>query len=71
MNTSLPSAAEVARQLSRLSNQQLQRLAELSGVPFTTLWKIRASETANPRLDTVGQFLPHVSAALAEPVKAA
>ncbi len=71
MNTTLPSAAEVARKLEPLSNQQLQRLADISGVPFTTLWKIRAAETTNPRLDTVVQFLPHIAAAQAEPAKAA
>lgn len=61
MDPTLPSAAEVKARLHPLTNEQLQALADASGVPFTTLWKIRAGETANPRLDTVRQFLPHVA----------
>lgn len=64
-NTLLPSAAEVRAELSGLSRQQLLRLAALSGVPFTTLQKIARGETADPRLDTVREFMPHIVAARA------
>lgn len=60
MSTSIPSAADVQTWLEPFDNRQLQRLADLSGVPFTTLWKIRSGETANPRIDTVRQIEPHV-----------
>jgi predicted transcriptional regulator len=60
----IPSAADVAAMLKPMSNQHLERLASLSGVPYHTLLKIRSGETENPRIDTVRQFLPHVRAAM-------
>ena len=63
MRTHIPSAADVRGWLEPLDNSQLQRLATLSGVPFTTLWKVRSGETGNPRLETVRQLEPHVEAA--------
>jgi predicted transcriptional regulator len=63
MNPSFPSAAEVANKLADLKAPQIQRLAELSGVPFHTLLKIKTGETSNPRLDTVRQFFQHISEA--------
>jgi predicted transcriptional regulator len=65
MNTTIPSAADVRAKLEPLTNAQLQKLADLSGVPFTTLWKVRAGETKDPRIDTVREFLPHVEKASA------
>jgi len=62
MNTSLPSAAEVRAALVPLSRQQILRLSALSGVPFTTVQKVQRGETADPRLDTVRAFLPHLAA---------
>jgi len=53
MSTSIPTAAEVRDQLSRLSHAQMQSLARISGVPFPTLWKLRSGETPNPRIETV------------------
>jgi len=68
MEAIIPSSSEVRAQLERLDNVQLQRLAEASKVPFTTLWKIRAGKpgggTDNPGLDTVRKFLPHVETIL-------
>jgi predicted transcriptional regulator len=66
MNTIIPSAEDVRARLSPMSYAQVQRLAELSGVPFTTLWKVRGGETKDPRIDTVRQFMPHVEAVLSE-----
>jgi hypothetical protein len=63
MITALPSVAEVRAKLEVLSHASMQRLAKLSGVPFTTIWKIRDGTTRNPGIETVGQFLPHLAAA--------
>jgi hypothetical protein len=60
--TLLPSAAEVRAALVPLSRQQIIRLSALSGVPFTTIQKVQRGETADPRLDTVREFLPHLAA---------
>jgi len=65
MNTTIPSAADIAAQLAPLRNSQVQRLAELSGVPFHTLLKIKTGETGNPRIDTVCQFAPFIAKAKA------
>ena len=43
-----------------LGHARLQALALASGVPFTTLWKVRSGETANPGIETVRKFLPHL-----------
>ena len=66
MNTPIPSASEIADRLAPLKAPQLQRLAELSGVPFHTLLKIKSRDTTNPRIDTVRMFEPHIEAALRE-----
>lgn len=58
----IPSPQEVAASLQSLGHAQIQRLAQLSGVPFTTLWKIRSEETEDPRLGTVVKILPHLKA---------
>ena len=61
MNMKIPTAAEVRAILAPMGNPDLQRLAQLSGVPFHTLLKVRSGETMNPRIDTVRQFLPYVA----------
>jgi predicted transcriptional regulator len=48
--------------LSLLGHAQMQQMASCSGVPFTTLWKLRSGETADPRLETVRLLLPHLMA---------
>lgn len=55
----IPSAAEIRTLLASLGHAQIQRLATDSGVPFTTLWKVRDGTTDNPRIETVRAFLPH------------
>lgn len=57
MDTSIPSAAQLQARLEGLSHAQMQRLAILSGVPFTTLWKIKAGPTTNPGIETVRKFV--------------
>lgn len=66
----IPSAAEVRAMLGPLRRAQIVRLAELSAVSFNTLQKIASGETADPRLDTVRQFLPHIEAAAKHGVEA-
>lgn len=60
MNASVPTAAAVRQELLVLSHAQLQRLARLSSVPFTTLWKIRDGTTKNPGIETVRLFMAHM-----------
>lgn len=52
----IPSAADVRLVLERLSYADVRALAVRSGVPFTTLWKVRQGETANPGVETVRKF---------------
>lgn len=66
MDTPIPAVADVQAALRALGHAQMQRLAELSGVPFTTLWKVRSGDTANPGIETVRKFMPHVAAARVE-----
>lgn len=53
MSNIIPTATEVRERLASLGHAEMQALARASGVPFTTLWKIRSGETPNPRIETV------------------
>ena len=53
MNSTIPSAEEVRERLRGLELAKVRDLAAASGVPFTTLWKMRSGETKNPGIDTV------------------
>ena len=64
MNTAIPSVEVVRAQLLNLPDNGLKTIAAQSGVPFTTLWKIRAGETANPGIETVRKFYPFLPAAI-------
>lgn len=44
--------------LAAMSHAELQQLSLKSGVPFMTLWNIRAGHTKNPRLNTLAKFWP-------------
>lgn len=63
MQIEIPSAEEVRAALAGLSFGQMQELSRLSGVAFTTLWKVRNGETVNPRLESVRAFIGHIKAA--------
>ena len=63
MVTGIPSGTDVRHALLKLSHSQMGALAAASGVPFTTLWKMRSGETSNPGIETVRKFMPHVEAA--------
>lgn len=68
MKSSIPTVPQVRAALEALSHAQIQALAGMSGVPFTTLWNVRSGITENPGLATVNKFLPFVNRA-AEPAK--
>lgn len=55
-----PSPEEVRKHLESLSHAEVTALAAESGVPFTTLWKIRQGDTPNPRLKTVHDLWPEL-----------
>jgi predicted transcriptional regulator len=66
MDATIPAAVEVQATLKALSHSQMQELARLADVPFTTLWKVRSGETANPGIETVRKFVPHIEQASKE-----
>ena len=70
----VPTLAQVSTALGLLRQPQLERLAELSGVPVGTLWNIRSGKSKNPGIVTVAAFQPYVEAlagvALAQPPSA-
>jgi len=47
--------------------KQLERLEELSGVPATTIYKIKRGETENPGVETLRRFLPHIATVVDQP----
>lgn len=67
MTNAALSAEEVRTALSPLGMAQIDRLAILSGVPPTTIYKIKRGETSNPGIETVRKFMPHIQAALDVP----
>jgi hypothetical protein len=71
MKATIPSSLEVRAQLEMLGYGEVQALVSASGVPFTTLWKIREGETVNPGLETVRKFLPHLRRAIKGKARAA
>jgi len=60
MTTQIPSADELKDRLLRLNYSEVQHLAEQTGVPLTTLWKIRDGTTVNPGVETVRKFWPQL-----------
>lgn len=62
MEAAFPTVAAIREALDPLTIAQLTALAETSGVPFTTLYKIKLGDTKNPGIETVRKFLPHLTA---------
>lgn len=62
METVIPSASAIRSDLEGLGHAQMQELARVSGVPFTTLWKVRSGDTRNPGIETVRMFMPYLAA---------
>jgi len=63
MVTEIPSVESIRGSLQALSHAQVTALAEASAVPFTTLWKVRQGDTANPGIETVRKFMPFLATA--------
>lgn len=60
----IPSAEAVRVALAPLTLKHLDTLAGLSGVPASTIYKIKRGETENPGIETLRKFVPHIAAAL-------
>lgn len=58
----IPTMLEIKEALRRLPPVELEKLAEDSGAPLSTLRKIRTGETPNPGYATVRQFWVVLSA---------
>jgi predicted transcriptional regulator len=67
MNINIPPIKDVQAELQPLGHAEMQELARLSTVPFTTLWKIRAGDTLNPGIETVRRFYGHIGAVKKKP----
>ena len=52
MDIDIPAISVVRDALAALTMKQLERLAVLSGVPMTTIYKIRLGDTENPGIET-------------------
>ena len=63
METHIPSAETVRGMLAALSIKQVAALAELSGVPAPTIYKIKNGDTTNPGIETVRKFIGHIAKA--------
>jgi len=65
MNTEIPPIAVIRSRLLLLRDAEVDALAVVSGVPASTIRKIRQGVTPNPGLETVRKFfslLPTVAA---------
>jgi transcriptional regulator with XRE-family HTH domain len=60
MATQIPSLRLIKRRLAGYTMDELQQLAEDSGVAFSTLLKIKLGPTKNPGIETVRAFWPHL-----------
>lgn len=67
MDLQIPSSEQIRARLAPLTLRQLERLAELSGVPASTIYKIKRGETENPGVETLRKFMPHIETAVAPP----
>ena len=63
MDAPIPSADKVREMLKTLKLDGLERLGALSGVPVSTLYRIRSGTTPNPGIETVRKFMLHISKA--------
>jgi len=72
MDTNIPTMDEIRAALAPFGLKQIDRLSERSGVPATTIYKIKRGETGNPGIETVRMIVPHIRPVLEEiaaPVK--
>jgi len=66
METTILTAEDVRTALAPMTLRQIDRLAQLSGVPAPTIYKIKLNVTANPGIETVGLFWPYVTTVIEE-----
>lgn len=57
MQILLPTAEALRQRLGALRNAEIEALSRRSGVPASTLWKIRSGITTNPGIETVRKFI--------------
>ena len=69
MPITIPPSSLVRSRLAGLPLARLQTLACESGVPFSTLVKIRSGYTANPGIETVRKFFPLIRSGKTAPVR--
>lgn len=60
MANQIPSADELKTRLAPLGHKDVRELSQASGVPFTTLLKVKDGTTTNPGVETVRKFWPHL-----------
>lgn len=60
MEPIIPSAEAVREALFGLTLKQVDAVAEQSGVPASTIYKIKRGETKNPGVETLRKFMPYV-----------
>lgn len=60
MKNIIPPASAIKARLADMSHAEVQQLSRDTGVPFTTLWKIRDGTTLNPGIETVRLFWPEL-----------
>jgi hypothetical protein len=70
MSTELPPMADVRARLLLLRDAELEDLAASSGVPASTIRKIRQGVTPNPGFETVRKFFPLLPAPAANDTNA-
>lgn len=58
MQYNIPTTDMIQRRLNKLNQAQLHQLADDTGVPYSTLVKIKYAETKNPGIETVRRFFP-------------
>lgn len=54
----IPPLSMIEARLAKLSQSQVKKLSQDTGVPFGTLMKIRHGITKNPGIETVRMFFP-------------
>lgn len=67
----IPTPAELRAKLQLYDLAELRGVAAKSGVPYTTAWKVRSGDIANPGLETARKLWPVVRLRRKASVKAA
>ena len=63
MSATIPSTEDLRRRLAGFDTRRLRVLAEMSGVPFTSLYNVKQGYSNNPGIEMVRRFFPHIRAA--------